>query len=438
MGLSGYVATAFFFFFSIYIPSVEASDSTILNKNNLTLTKVSALGRGEPALDATIAHGGLIWSANSNPSPELEVFDPRNGKKIDAIALPHNVLSLQPWGLRGVLAVGRTQFPDTLTHYSIVKFRDDKLRAPVTRTFFPEMQAEGFAGDWKTNRRYFSNAGSRGIFVADTNFDTALSFSYIPPHQIPRKAVPFVPGPNGEDLFEKISDIQLLPENPFAPTRPVIAPSDPNLDLDANDGEAVTTSANFLGPAISGPGQMILIGESLFVLEWKASDPHTQNLVKIDLKTEKAERTFNGLLRSGILRMVQVPSTPYLAIVERDENQLLFVNYETNRFDESKTVAIPGRPRDVTVFGKCLAVLAPDGNTISFVDYKMSSPQIVLTWDLNGLIDKWRRPSGIAIDRLTGNVFVRSVDPFSQSEHWFDEVVLISEKDSTTKTVCSN
>ena len=171
--------------------------------------------------------------------------------------------------------------------------------------------------------------------------------------------------------------------------------------------EANNRAVRALSPVISGPAQMQLVGDNLFVIESRNSGLGDENIVKIDLKNESAERTFTDYYRQGITEIRHIPGTNMLAANEALTGKVLLIDESTNKLVSQLDVV-----RDIRALetlGHCLIASAAEDRKLSFIDVRDAAvPVVIDTWDLSPAGETLRRPNSLAVDAKTGTIYVRS------------------------------
>lgn len=200
--------------------------------------------------------------------------------------------------------------------------------------------------------------------------------------------------------------------------------------------EANGRAIRALAPTISGPGKMQLVGDSLFVLENRDSFLGDENIVKIDLKTETAERTFKDYLRQGITDIHHIAGTNILAANEALTGKVLFIDEITNKLVGELSV-LPDI-RNLETLGHCLLAAATESRQLAVIDIRnIGNPSVLASLDLSSVGEILRRPNGLAVDQKRGTIFVRSTwtcptcAPNTQSS-----VVAISESQPSAIAQC--
>jgi len=157
---------------------------------------------------------------------------------------------------------------------------------------------------------------------------------------------------------------------------------------------------------VSMPGKMAGTETELWVIENRDLGWGDENLVKIDLKTFKAERTFTDFYRNGIMAILPLKNSGLLAAVETGSDQVLLIDREKNRLVE--TLAVESEPRGVAQYGHCLVVTAATSRELVFIDYRNSPAKIIDRWDLSGAGQALASPRQVAVNEENGMIFVRS------------------------------
>ncbi|MFM8497253.1 MAG: hypothetical protein ACKOEM_17290, partial [Planctomycetia bacterium] len=121
--------------------------------------------------------------------------------------------------------------------------------------------------------------------------------------------------------------------------------------------------ARRLGPEVSLPGAMVPAPGAVYVLERGCIVPGQENVVRVDLSTRRAERTFPAP-RRRLCALVDLPATPFLAVAETWAEQVLLIDRARNRL--ARVLPAPGGPVALAVHGSCLAVLVDEPRRLLF------------------------------------------------------------------------
>jgi hypothetical protein len=165
-----------------------------------------------------------------------------------------------------------------------------------------------------------------------------------------------------------------------------------------------------LGPEIHLPGTMIPADDALYVLERNSVFPGQENLVRIDLATRSAERTF-PTPRRRLCALVDLPATPWIAAAETWAEQVLLVERATNRL--ARVIPAPGGPVALARLGRCLVVLLDEPRRLVFLDLAgltagMGPAAAVAEWDLAAVGAPLGHVRALDVDPQRGDVYVRS------------------------------
>jgi hypothetical protein len=166
-----------------------------------------------------------------------------------------------------------------------------------------------------------------------------------------------------------------------------------------------TTALKPIGGEISGPGQIELDGRSLWVIERKSFQMGDEDLVRVDTSTGAATRVFNEM-RNGITAIHVAARSPWVAVAETLADQIVFVDKTTAA--PAFTVPVAGSPRGMTQLGGCLLVTSEDSKTVTFVSLWGDEPAVLDTWDVSAAGDRLKKPRKIAVNPVSGRIFLRS------------------------------
>ena len=140
----------------------------------------------------------------------------------------------------------------------------------------------------------------------------------------------------------------------------------------------------YLAPVISNAGQMMLLGDSLFVLERNSIYLGDENIVKVDLSSQSADRTFKDRLRNGITGFVPLRNGALIAAAETLANQILLIDTTTNTL--VKTLSTSGNPRALAELGRCLVSFGWVDHALRFFDTTDSGFKQIGQWDLSPIL----------------------------------------------------
>lgn len=155
---------------------------------------------------------------------------------------------------------------------------------------------------------------------------------------------------------------------------------------------------------VIGPHNMVLRGDSLFVLNIHNIIGEETNLSRIDLKTNKVEVLFPGV-RNGFRELLYHEKSNLIAVSERSENQVLLVSPDTGKLE--RTISTP-YPKALASLGKCLAVANPETRVVSFFDLSSKDSKEIDSWDLSKAGTTFRKANAISIDTTSGRLYARS------------------------------
>ena len=160
-----------------------------------------------------------------------------------------------------------------------------------------------------------------------------------------------------------------------------------------------------LAPDIRLPGVILPFERCVFVLERNRITPGNENIVKIDLASQRLERTF-AAPRNKLSTMIDLRGFPWIAAVETWADQVLLVDKDTNRL--AAVIAAPGTPVDLAQAGKHLLVVSQEPKRLRFFDLSNRETPQVAEWDLSALGPDFNNVTTMDVDPQTGNVFLRS------------------------------
>jgi len=158
-------------------------------------------------------------------------------------------------------------------------------------------------------------------------------------------------------------------------------------------------------PDIHLPGVILPFETYVFVLERNRIKPGAENIVKIDLASQRIERTFTTT-RNKLSTMIDLHGFPWIAAVETWADQILLVDKESNTLAASLPAA--GTPVDLVQVGRHLLVVSREPKRLRFFDLSATDTPQVAEWDLSALGDDFANLTTMHVDPHSGNVFLRS------------------------------
>ena len=160
-----------------------------------------------------------------------------------------------------------------------------------------------------------------------------------------------------------------------------------------------------LNPDIHLPGVILPFEKFVFVLERNRLRAGAENVAKIDLTSQRIERTFRQP-RNKLSTLINLHGYPWLAAVESWADQVLLIDKEHNTL--AATLPTPGTPIDAAQFGTYLLVISRDPKRLRFFDLALSGTPEIAEWDLSALGDDFCNITTMHIDQQSGNVFLSS------------------------------
>ena len=160
-----------------------------------------------------------------------------------------------------------------------------------------------------------------------------------------------------------------------------------------------------LAPDIHLPGVILPFEKFVFVLERNRISPGAENIVKIDLATQRIDRTFTQT-RNKLSTMIDLQGFPWIAAVETWADQILLVDKERNTL--ARALPAAGMPVDVAQIGGHLLVVSREPKRLRFFDLAAPGTPQVAEWDLSALGDDFANLTTMHVDPHAGNVFLRS------------------------------
>ena len=160
-----------------------------------------------------------------------------------------------------------------------------------------------------------------------------------------------------------------------------------------------------LAPDIHLPGVILPFEKFVFVLERNRISPGAENIVKIDLATQRIDRTFTQT-RNKLSTMIDLQGFPWIAAVESWADQILLIDKESNTL--AAVLPAPGTPIDAVQVGGHLLVVSRAPKRLRFFDLAAPGMPQFAEWDLSALGDDFANLTTMHVDPHSGNVFLRS------------------------------
>jgi hypothetical protein len=157
---------------------------------------------------------------------------------------------------------------------------------------------------------------------------------------------------------------------------------------------------------VSGPGQMHLVGDSLWILERRSFFLGDENIARLNLKTLKLERVFSKE-RNGLVGLFALQDGSALAVTEINEEKVILIDSQDP--SQQTIIPLPGtHPRSLAQWGHCLVVGSEEPNRLTMIKLGDAKPKVVSQFNLEQHVSDLPRLSKISIDPETGNIFLRS------------------------------
>ena len=161
-----------------------------------------------------------------------------------------------------------------------------------------------------------------------------------------------------------------------------------------------------VGRPISFPGEMISVGESLFVVERSLNSALT-HLVKLNPQTGEKSRTHDRW-RLWITKILYLPKLDLVVASETGDDQLLWVDAKTNKQVGASTL---DTPRGLAQFGNCLFVSSQGSRSLWVFDISSRLPTLIKSWDLAFVGPKLGNTKIISMDAASERLYVRGLNP---------------------------
>ncbi len=157
-----------------------------------------------------------------------------------------------------------------------------------------------------------------------------------------------------------------------------------------------------LAPKIVRPGQILKVGNLLFVVQ----QDYVHNIFQIDLQTEKVQTVFEKETQVWFMKLIY--SSQIDKIIAADETGRLFFIDPINA-QVTKQVKLPEEnPRALTLVGSCLAVGFRDSRKVRFYDLRTLDERALDEWDFSVLGNEFKRLSSVAADMESGKLFAKA------------------------------
>ena len=363
------------------LASVGGASPLLLDSKAIHFQLVNTLDQSEPWTDSQVFHSGLFWSGRSvvnfQNESHVEVYSPADSKMLASVQLPHNIQAIRPYGPNSVIALGVTAEPYWVSYYSIVKYDSSSKALTAETRYFPiGYGADYYVGDYNRGLKYFTDVGNGGMFIADSNQDTAVT-------------IPFTGSiPSDPD--------SAFPVNSNPPWRTPRHPHEPGDVSDLPGIEVPFDSPNFLAPRLHGPGHAVMVGDWAFVVEDLDGSGMDSDIARVDVKNETISRPFSSK-RAGLINLTNIPGTDWVIAAEKGTNKILFVDAKSNQLkQEIQLSGKAGDVWDVTPFGHCVAVLSTLSTKVTFFDVLQTPARNVAEWDLSAYIDRFHRARAVS------------------------------------------
>lgn len=175
----------------------------------------------------------------------------------------------------------------------------------------------------------------------------------------------------------------------------------------------------------------------LWVIEAGQMKFGDEDLLRIDTKSWEAKRVFPNAKRNGLLELLPLENTPFVAAAEVVENALHLIDPVTLEVKHSLNYI--AQPRGLAELGHCLIVSAEDERKIYFIDLGSKNAPVVATWDIQAQVgNTLRMATDLAVDSQNGRLFVRSSYPCTECSETQASVVSVFEPSQETFKTCTS
>jgi len=157
---------------------------------------------------------------------------------------------------------------------------------------------------------------------------------------------------------------------------------------------------------ISGPGQIQVLGDTLFILERGSFFWGDENMVKFNPSTLKVERFFPAP-RQGLLSPLSINNGSSVAVAEYFSEQVLLLNPQ--KPGEFQSISLKGtHPSNIASWHRCLIVTSEKPNRISVINLTTRIPQVVAEYDLEFYAADLPNFISMSVNPDSASVFLRS------------------------------
>lgn len=191
----------------------------------------------------------------------------------------------------------------------------------------------------------------------------------------------------------------------------------------------------YLKAKIHGPHYPILLGNTLYLLEFKSIAAGT-GLLKVDLASETPAPVLAAKGDSDYARLFAIDGGKALAITDRGTDEVLIYDVAKGQVVQKMAIAA-GSPRGLAEWGKCLLVGSQGSKKVSFIDWRTG--KLLTEWDFSGAGAKLFGLAGVTVDPKSGVVFVRSNYPVAIGDPTPDHnsVVMGEDRSGETAKLCA-
>jgi len=324
----------------------------------MKIEKVTALSSAEP-FEPLLFLQDQLWVGRSRGDNGLDyrvqLFSKTN-QVLSEVKLKHSVTKLYPYGANQVLALGVTPHP-AHSRFTVIQKNGNKLKIVKELQFPLSIMALSFMG----------TPGQPMFFGA----------------------------PGGELKPMLDEEATLDDEDPFEEAKTIFT--------------LVGSQRKFLDARVHYPGDMVQMKGDLYVLEMNGPIPEDDNLVRVDLKTEKMFRVLDTY-RNGLTGLM-VWDENTIVMSETGANQVLI--YDTKNRKLKETIQIEAlAPTRLGRFGNCLAV-GSKTKKLTWVKLGGEKSEVMAKWDLSAPEFPYYGIKNIAVDSLDASVYFRSAYPLT-------------------------
>lgn len=160
---------------------------------------------------------------------------------------------------------------------------------------------------------------------------------------------------------------------------------------------------------ISGPGDMVLAGKKLWVIESRSFSQGDESLVIYDIESGKTQRIFADAYRNGLTQLAYNSRNNLIAVTESAQNAVILLDAKTGAVVD--TVAVNEFPKGVVAYGQCFAITGEENKKVTFLRPSTTGTHVAGEWDVNAAGEILKKPRFMSVNSDNGELFLRSAYP---------------------------